>query len=51
MPAENLEEEGLPKNPNFEYAQWRFLLGTSKYKNDEDLRRRLLEAIESNSKK
>lgn len=44
-----MEEEGLAKNPNFEHAQWKYLLGTSKYKNDKDLRRRLLEAIESNS--
>ncbi|XP_060079179.1 26S proteasome non-ATPase regulatory subunit 6-like [Ylistrum balloti] len=49
MPVEDLEEEGLPKNPNFEHAQWKYLLGTSKYKNDKDLRTRLLEAIESNS--
>ncbi|XP_033744745.1 26S proteasome non-ATPase regulatory subunit 6-like [Pecten maximus] len=49
MPVEDLEEEGLAKNPNFEHAQWKYLLGTSKYKHDKDLRRRLLEAIESNS--
>lgn len=26
MPAENLEEQGLEKNPNLELAQWKFLL-------------------------
>lgn len=26
MPLENLDEEGLPRNPNLQLAQWRFLL-------------------------
>ena len=26
MPLENLDEEGLPRNPDLQIAQWRFLL-------------------------
>lgn len=45
MPIENLEEEGLAKNPNLELAQWKFLLGTGRYKNDSDLKNKILSAI------
>ncbi|KAJ8301695.1 hypothetical protein KUTeg_020682 [Tegillarca granosa] len=45
MPIENLEEEGLAKNPNLELAQWKFLLGTDRYKNDSDLKNKILSAI------
>ena len=48
MPIENLEEEGLEKNPNFEHAQSKFLLETDKYKNDVEIKKKLLVAIESN---
>jgi hypothetical protein len=49
MPAEDLEEQGLEKNPNFELAQWKFLLQTPKYKNDKEIKSKLLTFIESNS--
>lgn len=26
MPLEGLEEEGLPKNPDLQLAQWKFLM-------------------------
>ncbi|KAH9509764.1 26S proteasome non-ATPase regulatory subunit 6 [Bulinus truncatus] len=48
MPVENLEEQGLAKNPNLEHAQLRFLLGTEKYKNDADLKKKLLNEIVAN---
>ncbi|XP_055881581.1 26S proteasome non-ATPase regulatory subunit 6-like [Biomphalaria glabrata] len=48
MPVENLEEQGLAKNPNLEHAQLRFLLGTEKYKNDEALIQKLLNEIKAN---
>lgn len=50
MPIENLEEEGLEKNPNFEHAQWKFLLETDKYKNDVEIKKKLLAAVEANCK-
>ncbi|ESP00320.1 hypothetical protein LOTGIDRAFT_200903 [Lottia gigantea] len=49
MPIENLEEEGLAKNPNLEYAQWKYLLGTEKYKNDKALAKKLQDAIKADS--
>lgn len=48
MPIENLEEEGLEKNPNFEHAQWKFLIETDKYKNDVEIKKKLLAAVEAN---
>ena len=50
MPVENLEEQGLEKNPNLELAQWKYLLTTDKYKNDAKIRTNLLKAIEADSK-
>lgn len=50
MPVENLEEEGLDKNPNLELAQWNFLLTTDKFKGDNDISNKLLEGIKSDSK-
>ena len=47
MPVEDLEEQGLEKNPNLELAQWRFLLNTDQYKNDAKVKTDLLEAIKS----
>ena len=51
MPLENLEEDGLEKNPNLEYAQWKFLLTLPELKNDESIKSKLLEAIKTNSKR
>lgn len=45
MPVENLEEEGLAKNPNLELIQAKFLLG--KEPNNAGLRAELMKAIES----
>ena len=49
MPAENLEEEGLPKNPNLDLAQWRFLLRLPDKKNDRQVKDDLLTAIKTDS--
>ena len=49
MPLENLEEQGLEKNPNLELAQWKFLLGTDKFKNDAKLKKDLMKAIENDN--
>lgn len=45
MPAENLEEQGLEKNPKLELAQVKFLLSLPEHKNDQALRDQLLAAI------
>lgn len=45
MPAENLEEQGLEKNPNLELAQWKFLLSQPEHTNNQSLKERLLSAI------
>jgi len=49
MPVENLEEEGLPKNPNLELAQLKFHLEQPKNKNNATEKAKLLEAIKSNN--
>lgn len=49
MPLENLEEQGLEKNPNLEYAQWKFLLSLNEHKNDTTLQNRLLDAIKQDN--
>lgn len=49
MPAENLQEESLAKNPNLDLAQWKFKLTTEAYKNNADLVKKLREAIVENS--
>lgn len=50
MPLENLADEGLEKNPNLELAQWKFMLGTDKYKNDSQIRNNVMKAITQDSK-
>lgn len=50
MPIENLEEEGLAKNPNLQLAQWKFLLTTDTYKNDKEIKRKTMDFITENSK-
>lgn len=47
MPAENLEEQGLEKNPNLELAQNKFLLSLPEHKNDKALVDKLLNAIKT----
>ncbi|KAG8233403.1 hypothetical protein J437_LFUL013396 [Ladona fulva] len=45
MPLENLEEQGLEKNPNLHIAQMKFLLTMPQYGDDKSTRNALLEAI------
>ena len=45
MPAENLEHEGLAKNPNLELAQYKFYLTLDQHKNDASVKQKLMEAI------
>ena len=49
MPLENLEEEGLEKNPKLELAQIKFLLSLPEHKNDSALKTKLLDAIKADS--
>lgn len=49
MPLENLEEEGLEKNPNLELAQTKFLLSLPEHKDDPYLKNKLLDAIKAES--
>lgn len=49
MPLENLEDDGLEKNPNLELAQTKFLLSLPEHKNDENLKTKLLDAIKAES--
>jgi len=49
MPLENLEEEGLEKNPNLELAQTKFLLGLREHVDDTSLKTKLLDAIKADS--
>jgi hypothetical protein len=50
MPLENLEEEGLEKNPNLELALWKFLLSLPDHSGDKKLQSKLMEAIVGDSK-
>ena len=45
MPAENMEEQGLEKNPNLKLSQIKFLLSLEEYKNDPKLEEQLLSEI------
>ncbi|XP_048878194.1 26S proteasome non-ATPase regulatory subunit 6 [Brienomyrus brachyistius] len=49
MPLENLEEEGLPKNPDLRIAQLKFLLTLDDQKQDEKVVSELMEAIKTNN--
>lgn len=50
MPLENLEDEGLEKNPNLKLALWKFLLSLPDHSGDKKLQSKLLEAIVGESK-
>jgi 26S proteasome regulatory subunit N7 len=50
MPLENLEEEGLEKNPNLELALWKFLLSLPDHSGDKKLQSKLMDAIVGDSK-
>jgi 26S proteasome regulatory subunit N7 len=45
MPAENLEEQGLEKNPNLELPQLKFLLTIPERQNDKEIKDKLYQAI------
>lgn len=50
MPAENLEEQGLEKNPDLNLAQLKFSLTLSDFKNDSKMKEELMQAIQKDSK-
>lgn len=50
MPLENLEDDGLEKNPNLQLAQLKFLLSLPENKKHSGLKNELLEAIKADSK-
>ena len=50
MPIENLEEEGLEKNPDLQIAQWRFTLVYVDGVDKEEVKKKLLSSIKENSK-
>lgn len=45
MPAENLSDESLAKNPNLDLAQWKFMLTTDGYRDNPKLVADLMSAI------
>lgn len=49
MPAENLADESLAKNPNLELAQWKYSLGTEISRGDAQLKANLFKAICENN--
>lgn len=49
MPIENLEEEGLEKNPKLELAQYKFLVSLPEHKQDVALKAKLLEAVRTDN--
>uniref|UniRef100_A0A673KFZ1 26S proteasome non-ATPase regulatory subunit 6 n=1 Tax=Sinocyclocheilus rhinocerous TaxID=307959 RepID=A0A673KFZ1_9TELE len=49
MPLENLEEEGLPKNPNLRIAQLKFSLALNDHRQDAKVRSELMDAIKLNN--
>ncbi|KAG8435867.1 hypothetical protein GDO86_007092, partial [Hymenochirus boettgeri] len=49
MPLENLEEEGLPKNPDLRIAQLKFLLSIREHREDVGLRGELMESVTGNN--
>lgn len=49
MPAENLAEEALAKNPNLELSQLKYELTTELYRNNAERATKLLAAIEESN--
>ena len=49
MPVENLEEQGLEKNPDLHLAQLKFKLTLSNFKNDPAIKEELVQAMEKDS--
>lgn len=50
MPSENLEEQGLEKNPDLHLSQLKFRLTLSDFKNDSKMKEEIMQAIENDSK-
>ena len=50
MPVENLEEEGLPNNPNLNIAQWKFVIINPDGINKEQAKKNILEAVKEKGK-
>lgn len=50
MPIEGLDEEGLPKNPDLQLMQWRFLLTVDESMgvNKEEIWENLMQAVKEN---
>ncbi|XP_045078865.1 26S proteasome non-ATPase regulatory subunit 6 isoform X2 [Coregonus clupeaformis] len=49
MPLENLEEEGLPKNPDLRIAQLKFLLTMDGHRQDVKVKTELMDSIKENN--
>ncbi|NP_001158526.1 26S proteasome non-ATPase regulatory subunit 6 [Oncorhynchus mykiss] len=49
MPLENLEEEGLPKNPDLRIAQLKFLLTMDGHRQDDKVKTELMDSIKENN--
>jgi 26S proteasome regulatory subunit N7 len=47
MPIENLEEQGLEKNPKLELAQYKFLLTLKENQKNGELKQKLLDEIKA----
>lgn len=51
MPIENLEDQGLEKNPDLELANCKFLLTLSEYRTDRNVHQKILDAIKKDGEK
>lgn len=51
MPRENLEEEGLEKNPNLELAQLKYLLTVPEHHDDQEIIGKIMEAVKKDGKR
>ncbi|XP_018323910.1 26S proteasome non-ATPase regulatory subunit 6 [Agrilus planipennis] len=49
MPIENLEEEGLEKNPDLELTQFKFLLTLPEFKNDRTVHQKITDGIKKDN--
>ncbi|XP_072027586.1 26S proteasome non-ATPase regulatory subunit 6-like [Amphiura filiformis] len=49
MPSDNLEEQGLEKNPDLNLAQLKFLLTLDSHRNDKKTKDELMEGIKTNN--
>ncbi|KAG1671606.1 26S proteasome non-ATPase regulatory subunit 6 [Nymphon striatum] len=49
MTIENLQEQSLEKNPNLQYAQWKFVLSLDEHKHDVEVKENLMSAIKENN--